>query len=124
MKYISILIPTFNESGNLFHLHEKLSETLTSLPSFRFQILFVDDGSKDDTVTILEELANKDARIQVIVLTRNFGKEIALTAGIQHLPPETDALVIMDADLQHPPEVIPEFIQKWEEGFEVVSTRR
>jgi polyisoprenyl-phosphate glycosyltransferase len=99
-----------------------LSATLAGLPDYDFTILFVDDGSSDDTAALLEQAAAADPRIGVIELSRNFGKEMALTAGLQAL--ECAAAIIMDADLQHPPRYIPELLAKWQQGYEVVSTRR
>jgi glycosyltransferase involved in cell wall biosynthesis len=119
---ISILIPAYNESGNIAPLLRELSATLATLPGYDFTILFVDDGSSDDTAALLEQAAAADPRIGVIELSRNFGKEMALTAGLQAL--ECDACIIMDADLQHPPRYIPELLAQWRQGYEVVSTRR
>ena len=119
---IAILIPAYNEADNIAPLLGDLSATLSSLPAYDFTILFVDDGSSDDTAAVLEQAAATDPRIGVIELSRNFGKEMALTAGLQAL--ECDAAIIMDADLQHPPRYIPELRAKWQEGYEIVSTRR
>jgi glycosyltransferase involved in cell wall biosynthesis len=119
---ISILIPAYNESGNIAPLLGELSATLAGLPDYDFTILFVDDGSTDATAALLEQAAAADPRIGVIELSRNFGKEMALTAGLQAL--DCDACIIMDADLQHPPRYIPELLAKWQQGYEVVSTRR
>lgn len=120
--HVTILIPAYNEAGNIPSLLHELSTVLASLPDYAFAVLFVDDGSTDETVTLLEQAACTDPRIGVIELSRNFGKEMALTAGLQAL--DCDAAIVMDADLQHPPRYIPELLGKWEEGNEVVSTRR
>lgn len=120
-KLISILIPTYNEEKNVSLLYDEL-KSLIEHKTYDFEILFVDDGSSDNTVEKLEELAQSDSRIKVIELSRNFGKEIALTAGIHEV--ESDALIIMDADLQHPPKLIPLFLEKWEEGYEIIATKR
>lgn len=120
-KLISILIPTYNEEKNVHLLYRELKEIVDN-KNYDFEILFVDDGSSDNTVKELEILASKDLRVKVIELSRNFGKEIALTAGIHEI--NSDALIIMDADLQHPPRLIPDFIKKWEEGYEIVATKR
>ncbi len=122
MKTVTILIPIYNESGNVGRLIDELEKTAEQLAGYTFDYLFVDDGSKDNTVDILRKRQKIDTHIRVIELSRNFGKEIALSAGIDHL--ETDAVIIMDADLQHPPSYIPQFLKKWEEGFEIVSTKR
>jgi glycosyltransferase involved in cell wall biosynthesis len=119
---ISILIPAYNEAANIAPLLGELSGTLAGLPDYDFTILFVDDGSTDATAALLEQAAAADPRIGVIELSRNFGKEMALTAGLQAL--DCDACIIMDADLQHPPRYIPELLAKWQQGYEVVSTRR
>jgi glycosyltransferase involved in cell wall biosynthesis len=119
---VAILIPAYNEAGNIAPLLGELVVALASLPTFDFTILFVDDGSTDDTAAILEQAAATDPRIGVIELSRNFGKEMALTAGLQAL--DCDACIIMDADLQHPPRYIPELLAQWQAGYEVVSTRR
>ena len=122
-KLISILIPSYNEEKNIPLLYEEL-EKITSkhLDKYNFEYIFVDDGSVDNTIKVLEEYAHKDNKIKLIELSRNFGKEIALTAGIYHV--NSDALIIMDADLQHPPVLISTFINKWEEGYEIVATKR
>lgn len=121
-KTITILVPAFNEGGNIPALVAEIDRTTAALGGYAFSLLFVDDGSSDDTAAILEQAAAADPRIGVIELSRNFGKEMALTAGLHAL--DCDAAIIMDADLQHPPRYIPELIRKWEEGYEVVSTRR
>jgi glycosyltransferase involved in cell wall biosynthesis len=121
-KTITILVPSFNESGNIPALIAEIDEAIVGLEDYRFSILFVDDGSSDDSVAILERAAAADPRIGVIELSRNFGKEMALTAGLHAL--DCDAAIVMDADLQHPPRYIPKLIRKWEEGYEIVSTRR
>lgn len=121
-KKISILVPVYNEEKNIENLIEKLNEVIADILSYEFEYIFVDDGSKDNSVVILEDISKKDKKIKVIELSRNFGKEIALTSGLHHI--NSDALIIMDADLQHPPELIPQFIQEWENGFEIVATKR
>jgi dolichol-phosphate mannosyltransferase len=121
-RRVAILIPAYNEAGNIAALLRELDATLAGLPGYDFTILFVDDGSSDDTATLLEQAAAANPRIGVIELSRNFGKEMALTAGLHAL--DCDAAIIMDADLQHPPRYIPELVAKWREGYEIVSTRR
>jgi glycosyltransferase involved in cell wall biosynthesis len=120
--HIAILIPAYNEAGNIPSLLHELTAVLDGLPDYAFTVLFVDDGSSDDTATLLEQATATDPRIGVIELSRNFGKEMALTAGLQAL--DADAVIIMDGDLQHPPRYIPELLAQWQAGFEVVSTRR
>jgi len=119
---ITILIPAYNEADNIPALLQDLSTTLANLPNYAFTILFVDDGSTDKTVAFLEQAAATDPRIGLVELSRNFGKEMALTAGLQAL--DCDAAIVMDADLQHPPRYIPDLLNQWRLGYEVVSTRR
>ncbi len=122
-KLISILIPSYNEEKNIEPLYIELEKvTSKHTDKYDFEYIFVDDGSIDNTVEVLEQFAKKDTKIKLIELSRNFGKEIALTAGIHHV--NSDALIIMDADLQHPPQLISTFIEKWEEGYEIVATKR
>lgn len=122
MKKISILIPTYNEEQNIVLLYEALEQVIVQKTNYNFEYIFVDDGSQDHTVKIIEKLSQKDKKVKIIELSRNFGKEIALTAGIHEI--DSDALIIMDADLQHPPHLISIFIKKWEEGYEIVATKR
>ena len=122
LKHIAVLIPTYNEADNIPSLLHELTAVLDGLTDYAFTVIFVDDGSTDDTATLLEQAASADPRIGVIELSRNFGKEMALTAGLRAL--DADAVIIMDADLQHPPRYIPELLAQWQQGFEVVSTRR
>jgi len=114
--------PVYNEAENVllfFHELAKMARTV----SYRFELIFVDDGSSDNSVAVIESLAdevkdNKNIGIQLIQLSRNFGKEIATTAGIE--ASRGDAVIILDADLQHPIDTIPTFIEEWEKGYEVV----
>lgn len=119
MKTISIIVPAHNEEANIHPLHEKLSVVLRPLTDrYTAEILFVNDGSSDDTAAEVEKLASRDPRVKLIDFSRNFGKEIATTAGLNRCT--GDAAIMIDADLQHPAELIPDFIAKWEEGFDVV----
>lgn len=119
---IAILIPMHNESLSILKLHEELSKVLNSIVKHKFKIILVDDGSTDNTVEVAASVALKDERVEVVELSRNFGKEIALSAGIDRV--DSDAVIIMDADLQHPPIMIPAFIREWENGFDIVVTKR
>jgi len=121
-KSITILIPTYNEEAVLTALHERLESLADSLPDYSFEFLFVNDGSSDRTLQMIEEFADKDSRISFVNLSRNFGKEIAMIAGIDHV--NSDALVIIDADLQDPPELIPDMIKYWEDGYDDVYAKR
>ena len=119
---LSVVVPVYNEGGGLMELHRRLGGVLDSLclPS---EVIYVNDGSSDHSLDVLGELRNRDDRVAIINLSRNFGKEIALTAGLDHAAGE--AVVVIDADLQDPPEVIPQLIEKWLEGYDVVcATRR
>lgn len=122
-KLISLVIPCHNESINIKPLLERVITVMQSLESrFDYEVIFVNDGSKDDTIQKLFEYASNDDNIKIIDFSRNFGKEAALTAGLDFS--SGDVVIPMDADLQHPPELITEMINKWEEGFEVVLARR
>jgi len=116
-KLISIIIPSYNEENNIADLYKELKRTIFSL-SYNFEIIFVDDGSNDGTFKELKKIRSKDKNIQILQLSRNFGKEIAMTAGINLC--KGDACIILDCDLQHPPGLIPKFIKKWEKGAEII----
>lgn len=121
-KLISILIPAYNEEEVLVPLFERLDKLANHNDAYNFEFLFVNDGSRDRTYEIIRERAKHDHRISHINLSRNYGKEIAMVAGFDHV--RGDALVIIDADLQDPPELIPEMIQYWEQGYDDVYARR
>ena len=122
-KKISIVIPVYNEAGNLLNLHSRLEDVVGSLPQFDWEYIFVNDGSPDQSFEVLKRLVNTDKKVKVLDFSRNFGKEIALTAGANEAE-SSDALICIDADLQHPPELIPTLVARWEEGAEVVVTIR
>lgn len=122
MKSITVLIPAYNEEQVLPALYERLRRLAEREPDYAFEFLFVNDGSRDDTLTMIQQFADKDSRISYVNLSRNFGKEIAMIAGIDHV--QGDALVIIDADLQDPPELIPDMIELWEQGYDDVYARR
>ena len=111
---LSVVVPVHNEADNLRPLVERLRNVLASEVA-SWEIVFVDDGSRDDTLKTIRDLNAADPRISAVSFSRNFGKEIAIAAGLDHA--YGDAVVIMDADLQHPPEVIPAFLAKWREGY-------
>jgi Glycosyltransferases involved in cell wall biogenesis len=117
-KKIAIVIPAYNEEDNVEIAYKRLKEVLDST-NYDYELIFVDDGSKDNTLSKLLELYEKDKKVKVISLSRNFGKEIALSAGLDYA--DADAVIPFDADLQHPPEVIPELLAKFEEGYDVVN---
>lgn len=122
MKTVSVLIPAYNEQEVLSQLFERLDKLANNNPNYNFEFLFVNDGSRDKTLELIKQQAKKDRRVSYLNFSRNFGKEIAMIAGIDHV--QGDALVIIDADLQDPPELIPEMIKYWEEGYDDVYARR
>lgn len=122
MKTISILVPCYNEEAVLRKFHERTSNAIEHIANYAFSFLYVNDGSNDQTIDIMRELHKEDKRVTYIDLSRNFGKELAMIAGIDYC--DSDALIIMDADLQDPPELIPEMIMWWEKGYQDVSARR
>ena len=122
-KSIAIVIPSFNEATNIDVLIHALNETIENL-NYNFKFIFVDDGSSDETVAILKEKSKEHQHIFYLELSRNFGHQNALKAGIDLVKNDVDAIISMDGDMQHPPKIIPKLIQKWEEGFEVVYTIR
>lgn len=122
MKLISILIPAYNEEPVLEKLYARIAKLADSQKKYDFEFLFVNDGSKDKTLEIIKDFAEKDTRVSYINLSRNFGKEIGMIAGLDHV--QGDATVIIDADLQDPPELIPEMIDLWEGGYDDVYAKR
>lgn len=122
MKKVSVLIPCYNEQESLPALRERLSAVMDSRPDYEWEILLVNDGSKDSTLLLLKQLHTRDPRFRYVDLSRNFGKETAMLAGMDCAT--GDCLVIMDSDLQHPPEVIPEMLRLWEEGYDDVYGKR
>src|SRR5579859_3894255 len=114
---LSLVLPIFNEEEVIPELHRRLQEFLRSL-DLAAEVVFVDDGSHDDSLALLRGLAAGESRYRILSLARNFGHQAAITAGIDHA--EGRAVVVMDADLQDPPEVVLEMVAKWREGFDVV----
>jgi len=121
-KLITILVPAYNEQEVLHLLYDRLVKLINENTGYDFEILLVNDGSKDKTFEIMQELREKDKRFCYLNLSRNFGKEIAMIAGLDYC--KGDAVVIIDADLQDPPELIPEMIKYWEEGYDDVYAKR
>jgi glycosyltransferase involved in cell wall biosynthesis len=119
---VSIVAPFFNEEPAVAVFHDRLTQVVDAIPEFDFEFICVNDGSSDDTLVKLVELAESDVRIHVVDLSRNFGKEAALTAGLDEAL--GDAVIPIDADLQDPPELIPTLLARWREGFDVVVARR
>ena len=122
MKKVSLLIPAYNEEDTIPLLYDELNKVLETIPGYEFEILFVNDGSSDNTLNILRNMQQRDTRINYISFSRNFGKETAMAAGFDYVT--GDAAVIMDADLQDPPELIGEMIKYWEEGYDDVYAKR
>lgn len=122
MKKISIMIPAYNEEEVLEKLFTRLANLANNTKDYAFEFLFVNDGSRDNTLEIIKDYAEKDDRVSYVNLSRNFGKEIAMIAGLDNV--SGDATVIIDADLQDPPELIPEMISWWEKGYDDVYARR
>jgi len=122
VKLISLLIPAYNEEQVLDKLFVRLANLANETKDYDFEFLFVNDGSKDMTLHMIKDYAEKDSRVSYINLSRNFGKEIGMIAGLDHV--QGDATVIIDADLQDPPELIPKMIQLWEEGYDDVYAKR
>lgn len=122
MKTISILVPCYNEEGSLVRLYDEIIKVVAESAEYQWEVLFVNDGSSDDTMAVIRELRKKDPRVSYLDLSRNFGKESAMLAGFDYA--RGDAVIIMDADLQHPPKVIPDMVRKWEEGYDDIYACR
>lgn len=122
-KLVTMLVPAYNEQEVLPLFYNRVCEVIAPLEEkYSFELLFVNDGSRDDTLAILKALRHKDKRVRYIDLSRNYGKEVAMLAGFDHS--RGDCLVTLDADLQEPPETIPLMLEKWEEGYDDVYGRR
>ena len=121
-KLVTILVPAYNEQEVLNMLYDRLKKLMDENTKYDFEILIVNDGSKDNSLKIMQELREKDKRINYLSLSRNFGKETAMIAGLDYS--KGDAVIIIDADLQDPPELIPELVKYWEEGYDDVYAKR
>jgi polyisoprenyl-phosphate glycosyltransferase len=121
ISLISIVVPVYNEQEVLFEFHQQLCDAICSL-KYDFELIFVDDGSKDGTLNIIQELRKEDLRISLISLSRNFGKDIAMTAGLDKASGK--AVIVIDADLQDPPSLIPKLVEEWEAGYDAVYAKR
>ena len=122
MKKVTIIVPAYNEEESLPFLFERLEKLMNENTDYEFEILFVNDGSKDKTIDLIKEYREKDKRINYVDFARNFGKEIAMIAGLDYAT--GDCVIFIDADLQDPPELIPEMIKYWEEGYDDVYAQR
>lgn len=119
---LTIVIPVFNEEETLGQLRQRLVATCDGLDDVSWRVLYVNDGSRDRSLELLEEQHREDLRFSVLDLSRNFGHQAAVSAGLDHA--DGDAVVVMDGDLQDPPEVIARFLERWREGFEIVYAQR
>ncbi len=122
MKKITILVPCYNEESSLEALSEALHRLMDANSEYEWDVLLINDGSTDNTISLIKEIRTQDLRFGYINLSRSFGKENAMLAGFDYA--QGDCVVIMDADLQHPPYVIPQMLAKWEEGYEDVYGKR
>ncbi len=123
MKKISVVIPMYYEEQVAEECYERVSKVLYDLrDNYDYEILFINDGSKDNTLSILENIAKEDSKIKVISFSRNFGHQAAVTAGLKFVT--GDCVVIIDADLQDPPELIPDMVKEWEKGYDVIYGKR
>ena len=120
-KLISVAVPVYNEQENIDALYREVVRHLEPLP-YRFELIYIDDGSKDATPLILDRLSQQDSRVRALILARNYSFQTALTCGMENA--EGDAVITMDGDLQHPPALLPTLIARWEAGAEVVQTIR
>ncbi|MBR2922188.1 MAG: glycosyltransferase family 2 protein [Alphaproteobacteria bacterium] len=119
---ISVVISAYNESESVNELYKELTKVMKELPLKTYELIFVDDGSSDDTYEKCQKLQKKDSHVKIVHLRRNFGHEIAMTAGMDYA--KGDAVVFMDADLQHPPHYIKDMVKYWQEGDDIVLTKR
>lgn len=122
MNQITIVVPCFNEEEVLRQFHQRVNEVLSAIEDCSFRLLFINDGSRDSTLSMIQQMAEEDPKVSYISFSRNFGKESAMLAGLDYA--DGDAVIIMDADLQHPPELIPEMLRYWREGYEDVCAKR
>lgn len=122
MKKITILLPAYNEEASFPLIKENMTRVIQENPNYEWEFLLVNDGSTDNTLQQMIRLHDEDSHYSYLDLSRNYGKEIAMMAGFDYV--DSDALIIMDADMQHPIDVIPEMISWWEQGFDDVYAQR
>jgi glycosyltransferase involved in cell wall biosynthesis len=120
-EFLSVVVPVYNESAVLSEFHDAVSEVMNATEC-AYELIYIDDGSTDDSIDTLNSIRSNDDRVAVIELSRNFGKEVALTAGLDHAC--GDAVIIIDADLQDPPELIHTFLREWRAGYDVAYGKR
>ncbi|MDQ3522375.1 MAG: glycosyltransferase family 2 protein, partial [Gemmatimonadota bacterium] len=116
-KLLSVVVPCYNEEAVIEETHQRLTEVLRRLDDLEYELIYVDDGSRDRTAAVLEQLHAADESVRVLRFSRNFGHQMAVTAGVEHAM--GNAVVLIDADLQDPPEVIPRMVERWREGYHV-----
>ena len=121
MKKLSVVVSVYNEEAALEQFYLETSRVLEQI-DWEYELLFINDGSRDNSLGILRDLSERDSRVEIVSFSRNFGHEAAMIAGIDYAT--GDGIICMDADLQHPPACIPEIIRKFEDGFEVISMVR
>ncbi len=121
MKKVSLILPAHNEEGNIRPIYEEISKCMGPT-NYDFSIIFIDDGSTDQTLSSIQSLAEIDNRVKYIELSRNFGHQYAIKAGLDHT--DAEMVIMMDCDLQHPPELIPMMLKEYERGYEIVRTHR
>ena len=121
LKKVSLILPAHNEEGNIRPIYEEITRCMGQT-NYDFNIIFIDDGSTDQTLPGIQSLAEIDHRVKYIELSRNFGHQYAIKAGLDHT--DAEILIMMDCDLQHPPELIPMMLKEYERGYEIVRTRR
>lgn len=122
MKKISIIIPVYNEEEALPLLYKELCRVIDKMPNYEFEILFINDGSKDKSLELIKKFREEDKKINYVDFSRNFGQEVAMAAGLDYAT--GDCAIFMDADLQDPPDLVPEMVKYWEEGYDDVYARR
>lgn len=122
MKKITILVPAYNEEESLPYLYDRVKKIMDEMTNYEFELLFVNDGSKDNTLNEIKKLREQDSRVCYVDFSRNFGKEIGMIAGLDYAV--GDCVIIMDADLQDPPELIPQMVELWEQGYDDVYAQR
>ena len=122
MKTVDIIVPCYNEAEGLDLFYQETEKVVSRIDGYEFSYIFINDGSRDASLSVMRRLAQEHPRVHYISFSRNFGKEAGMYAGLRHS--SGDYVIIMDADLQHPPEMIPQLIAKWEEGYEIVQTIR
>ena len=122
MKKITILVPVYNEEEVVEIFYKEIIKVINSIKNYRFEILFVNDGSSDQSLLVLQQLSKEDSRVKYLSFSRNFGHQLAVKAGLDYA--DAPAVISMDGDMQHPPSLIPTLVHKWEEGVQVVATLR